>query len=243
MASKAYRAWVARDVERAAPPPPPSRGQRLKTWWYYHKGQVLIGAVLLAAGGNLLWQALGIGVPKPDFSVAYVGSVPLPEDTAAAVEEALAALAADVNGDGQVIVSLRQYVSPQVESETAAEYRLSAELGLIGDLESHNSAFFLMERYDDFQKGYGVLAGADGHYLGAEEPAQACEVYRWQDCPALAGQSLGTYTQTVLGQEQTGENQALLAGLYLGRRGTAEGQAYPEAEQLLWETCIQEAAG
>ena len=44
-------------------------------------------------------------------------------------------------------------------------------------------------------------------------------VYRWTDCPVLAGLDLGDYYDYTAMDSTTGTNQSVLAGLYVGRRG------------------------
>ena len=44
-------------------------------------------------------------------------------------------------------------------------------------------------------------------------------VYRWTDCPVLAGLDLGDYYGYTAMDSTTGTNQSVLAGLYVGRRG------------------------
>ena len=73
-----------------------------------------------------------------------------------------------------------------------------------------------MEDCETFQVGYAVLAGPDGSLSDPEETPFSLS---WSDCPALAEQDLGTYTQTILGQEASGSNQDLLDSLQLARRG------------------------
>ena len=86
--------------------------EKRKNWWYYNKWYVVAAAVLVLIAVDLVWNWMGRGEPSPDYQVAYVSSQPMPGDTAAAIEAGLAALGEDLNGDGQVLVQLRQYVSP-----------------------------------------------------------------------------------------------------------------------------------
>jgi len=95
-----------------------TRAEKRKNWWYYHKWHV--GAVVLLAAVivSIVWPI--VNRVTPDVQVAYVGEMPLPEDAAAALEEALAGLTEDLNGDGKVLVELRQYVSAGLDGRALA---------------------------------------------------------------------------------------------------------------------------
>ena len=128
MASE-YLKWKYRDVkprEKVELTP----AEKRNNWWHYHKWHLLIGVVLAGICVNVVWHALGIGQVKPDYQFAYVGTDALPEDTAAALEAGLAAFGADENGDGQVVVSLRQYSLYNSDPQTA----MGAQVQLMADL-------------------------------------------------------------------------------------------------------------
>ena len=238
MASE-YLRWKFRDLKPEAPPPPLTRRQRWRNWWHYHKGQALLLAAGLVILADIARSALGLGQIRPDYQIAYVGRTALPEQTAAAVEEAFAALGSDANGDGRTVVQLHQYILTH-STEDDAEYSYANQITLIGDLEACDSCFFLLEDYETFQINYAVLAGADGSLANAGETPFCV---RWADCPALAGQELGKYTQTVLGQEFSGSSQELLGSLYLARRGFQEGRTcdHQDACDTLWDTLTKGA--
>lgn len=239
MASE-YLRWKYRDVQ-PDPPKQYTRRQRVENWFYYHKWHLVIGAVLLFMAVDIGKDMLGIGRVKPDYQVAYVGTVALPADTAAALQDALAALGADQNGDGQVTVALHQYVFTGNAEANSAAYGNAVAVTLMGDLESGDSFLFLLEDYETFQAGYQALAAADGTLAEGRTPP---EHYRWADCPALAGLPLGEYEEVILGQVVSGESQALLQDLTVARRGTLDGgrgPRYPEACNTLWNT-IKEGA-
>ncbi len=197
--------------------------------------------MVLLIAADLVRSALGIGQIQPDYQIAYVGSGALPEQTAAAIEDAFAALGVDANEDGQVVVELHQYLLNGTLDENA-EYTYANQVTLMGDLEDCDSYFFLLENCETFQAGYQVLADADGSL--PEDGTGSPYSVAWGDCPALAGQDLGDYAQTVLGQELTGSSQELLAGFQLARRGFWEDKtcANREACDALWDTLTKGAA-
>lgn len=159
MASE-YLKWKYRDVKPDEVVELTPR-QKRANWWYYHKWHVFLGVGLLALGVYLGARILGIGQVRPDYQVAYVGSAALPEDTAAALESALAELGTDCNGDGQVAVQLNQYVMGDGSGEGAV-YAYAGSTRLMADLDSCESYFFLLEDPAGFQENYQVLRHLDG---------------------------------------------------------------------------------
>lgn len=238
MASE-YLNWKFRDVGPDPLPPALTPRQKWRNWWHYHKGLVMAGAVVCLAVLDIAHSALGLGQVRPDYQIAYVGENALPDATAAAIEEAFAALGSDANGDGQVAVQLHQYLVSDTMDENAA-YSYANQITLMGDLEDCDSYFFLLEDYETFQTDYALLAGADGTLAEAGETPFCV---RWDDCPALTGQDLGTYTQTILGQKIHGRSQDAAGSLYLARRGFWEDRTcnHRDACGTLWDTLTKGA--
>lgn len=238
MAGEYFR-WKYRDVKPDEPPPELTGKEKLANWFHYHKWWIVLWAFLLFSVGGILWNALGIGRVRPDYVFAYVGSAALPDDCIAALENSLAALGQDVNGDGKVTVELRQYVSNanQEGSEDTLMYGYASDVTLIADITTGDSYFFLMEDPAEFQRAYQALAGPDGLLPEDGDRSIDGRVFQWSDCPVLAGLDLGGFEEKYLGQSLTGDNQELLSGLYFGRRGFYdEKQAAKQgANEALWE--------
>ena len=70
--------------------PEKGRWYRFKNWLHYHWLYLIIAAVVLWVGISWLANALHWGETLPDYQIAYVGKSALPEDTAHAIEAALA---------------------------------------------------------------------------------------------------------------------------------------------------------
>ena len=68
-------------------------------------------------------------------------------------EEKLAAFGTDCNGDGKVVVQLKQYLA----SYEDAMYNAAANVRLLADLDGRESYFFLLEDPEKFQADYEVL--------------------------------------------------------------------------------------
>ncbi len=231
-----YLKWKYRDV-KPDEPVELTPEQRRASWWDYHKWHVVLGVVLLLSLASILSRALGLGVIKPDYQIAYVGSAALPEDTAAALESALSALGTDCNGDGRVIVRLNQYITGSDD----AMYAYAQSPPHMSDVDSCDSYFFLLDDPEGFQDTYSVLSLVDGSLPENGKDGPVC--LSWSDCPALGALALGGYSEFLLGEELKGDSQELLSGLFLARRGfwTDKTSAYPEQCGALWDVITKGA--
>ena len=242
MAGEYYR-WLARDV-KPEEKRELTREEKIKNWWHYHKWQLLIAAVvaviLLDIGGDMLADYRN----QPDYSVAYVGSSYLPDDTVEQLTESLAALGQDLNGNGKVQVALHQYIIyPAPGAETASgsmdqTMLYTAQVQLAADIQNGDSYFYLMEDPEQFQLDYQILANPE------DPDALQTAYYAWADCPVLTALPLGDFVVETMENVYTGTSQEVLSGLYIGRRGFWDRNTsdYPEGCEALWNTLIQGAA-
>lgn len=193
--------------------------KKYKNWWYYHKWYVICGVILLGITCNLTGNALGFFHKAPDFQIAYVGKTELPQDTVSALEQAFTSIASDFNGDGEIIVQINQYADgiQNPDSETAY-YEYASEISLIGDISNCESYFFLMDDPDHFQIDFQLLASPDGSCPDNMDYSTEDKVIAWSDCSLLSEMELGDYSTVILGVNESGSNQELLSGLYIGRR-------------------------
>ena len=234
MASE-YLKWKYRDVQPDQAVELTLR-QKRRNWWHYHKWYVLLGIGVLGLGVYLGARALGVGQVLPDYQVAYVGADALPEETAAALEAALADLGTDCNGDGRVVVRLNQYGMGD-NSVEGAMYAYAGSTKLMADLNACDSYFFLLEDPAAFQKNYQILRRLDGTLPeDMDQDYENC-CLAWSKCPVLRALPLGEYTEKILDWEIHGDSQERLASLYVARRGfwTERTCAYPEECDALWE--------
>lgn len=242
MASE-YLKWKYRDVKpeekRELTP-----AEKRANWWDYHKLHLALGAVLLLALGSIAWRVLGVGETAPDIQIAYVGADPLPNDTAAALSAAAGELFEGRDGGAAATVRINQYVTgAHAHEEDGLYYAYASSARLMADITSCDSYLFLLEDPEAFQRNYQVLRPLAGQSLQEGAPWEDC-VLAWDHCPVLAGLDLGSYKETLLGQEITGDSQERLAGLYIARRGfwTDKTTAFPEACDRLWETLTEGVA-
>lgn len=229
MASEYLRRKYA-DVKPDPPPPPLTGRAKWANWFHYHKWWLAAAAVLLWIVGSMVWNILGIGQVKPDYVFSYIGSRELPEETAAALTEALASLGEDVNGDGRVHIELRQYATDHgSDAENVMAYGYAADVVLMADLTRGDSYFFLAEDPEEVQLHYQIFARDDGSPPADSDYGAMDKVYRWSGCPALTGLAV---------------DQEALGGLYIGRRYFYEEKqlAAQGANDALWQIITKGAA-
>lgn len=239
MASE-YLKWKFRDIQPEQPTELTPE-QKRRNWWHYHKWHVAFAAVAVLVLADIGKDVLGIGRIRPDYQVAYVGTAPLPDDTADALQAALTALGQDANGDGRVVVQINDYASGG--GVDGGEYAAASAVTLMGDIADCESCFFLLEDPEAFQRSYHILRRLDGSLPAETDRDYESCCLRWADCPVLARQALGEYHSSVAGQERSGSNQELLGGLYLARRGfwTERTAQNPEACDALWAAMTEGA--
>lgn len=210
-----------------------TKKEKLANWFYYYKWWLLVALILLYIVGSILWNKLGIGKACPDYSLAYVGSMPLPERCRETLEKELARLGEDVNGDGRVIVEVREYVLLEAydDPENLA-YRYAAEVTLAADVSEGESCFFLLEDPEAFQLNYQVLAHLDGSAPDDEDFDARDKTLCWGDCPILSGLDLGDFEEVYGNRTITGSCQERLSSLYFGRRFFDDGTSVNSREAL-----------
>ena len=241
MASE-YLKWKYRDVKpeekRELTP-----AEKWANWWDYHKWHLALGLILLLALGSIAWHVLGMGEADPDVQIAYVGADPLPSDTVTALSAAIGELSEDCDGDGKTTVQINQYVTgAHADEEDGLYYAYASSTKLMADITACDSYLFLLEDPEAFQRNYQVLRPLAGEAAREGAAWEECAL-AWTHCPVLAGLDLGTYKETLLDREVSGDSQERLAGLYIARRGfwTDRTAAFPEACDGLWDRLTEGA--
>ena len=242
------------DAALPAQKKPLTRKEAASNWFYYNKWFLLIGLGLLAGIASLVFT-LTHPDPTPDYQIGYIGTRDLPEETAAALEEAFSAIGEDVNGDGQVLVRINQYVVEAWEDEETSPAEasgsgpknpytdLAGAATLMADLQEGNSIVFLMEDPEGMQERFAFLSRLDGSAPPEGASAQGCYL-SWKDCPWLRDLPLGTFTWYKGSEEVITDSQELLSTLFLGRRIVNREDPTDQvlANDRLWDTITRDAS-
>lgn len=206
--AKGYRQWVESTVPAPEPVEPPSRRAKLQNWWHYHKLHVLGAAVCLVCFVKLVYDLSGFGTVQPDVQIAYVGSRTLPQTTVEALTDMLQNACPDLNGDGQVLVQVNQYVWNTSETDSdSIQTAYAMQALLAADIENAESYFFLLEDAQSFQSVYQILALPDGSCPDEDDARVDDKVLSFLKCPVVTDGAAGS--EDLFSQ---------LGGLSLGRR-------------------------
>lgn len=222
-----YQKWVARN-EKPVEKRELTKAEKRANWWHYHKTTVFICIAVILVVAWFIYDTQ-IDVPAtPDLQVAYLGTNALSASDAAALEAALAAQLQDLNGDGQVLVRVNQYLISMAEDGYMSI--VAERANLMADISACDSFLFLMEDPATAQAAYAILAYPDGTEPETIDPVPEGLWLAWKDCPAL----------TALLPEA---NQTVFSQLYVGRRvvGASDNCPHLESYVALWEKLIENA--
>lgn len=151
-------------------------------WFSYNWGWLLAGAAVIALIALQLWtDPRG---PQPDYTISWVGATSLSEEEVAAISSAAAQAGVDQNGDGQVVVSVYQYLIDYTLSPDDFRYQdcYAEQLKLLAHIQSAESYLYLMDNPEAFQASTGVLQYLDGT-VPAEDGNYQCA--NWADMCVL----------------------------------------------------------
>ena len=221
-----------------------TKKEKFLNWLHYNKVWGSAVVLVIWVVGSMVWNVLGIGQTKPDYCIAYVGSLELTDDTVRTLENALASFGTDCNGDGQTVVSLTQHITADPTNTDHMMYGYAADMTVLADITEGTSTFFLMEDPVSFQISFQILACPDGSAPAGDDFTALDKVWLWEECPVLASLELGQYEDSYLDRTETGQIQELLSGLYLGRRYfyDPDQQKYPDADNALWRAITEGAS-
>ena len=231
-----------------------TKAEKRKNWWYYHKWHV--GAVVLLAAVivSIVWPI--VNRVTPDVQVAYVGEMPLPEDAAAALEEALAGLTEDLNVsaglDGRALAAAGSPVTDATGQMTSnalmtsdGASQIATMVSLLADVGDQESFLFLLEDPAAFQQEFHTLCRLDGSLPEEGDDSVEDSVLAWEACPVLAELDLGDYSYDLFGGTISGDSSTLYSRLFIGRRGfwrEDEDPALQAGFTALWEKLTEGAA-
>lgn len=175
-----------------------TRKEKISNWWRYH-WKVLV-VVLIIAALVVAFVVEMVRRTDPDLTLAIIVPGTLPDSLTAKLEEQLATLVGDLNGDGQVYVSVEVYTVYQYSDEEDASgggavedayAQMAGTTKLAGALSSGDVMIFIADpdSAQSYQDSFGLFAGEDTASLPEGTPVEEIGV-AFGDLPALAGLDL-----------------------------------------------------
>lgn len=160
-----------------------------KNWWHYHKTYILVGALAVLMVFSFIYSI--VTKATPDYTVAFMTSYIWPTDALEDMETYLEEYGEDVNGDGQVIVKVNNYVLGNASSKDADPNQLQASVvQFTADVTELESIIFI---YDTGSFDYIKQSGIEGFFLyrdGSEMAETATDFentqFAWNEISGLA---------------------------------------------------------
>lgn len=139
--------------------------------------------VILTVGlGLILWGGANFFTQRePDIQIAVVHAQPLPDSVRSTLEDSLAALVGDRNGDGKALAQVNDYTVAFGGGAVDSDMQTAGATLLVTDVAAGVSAFYLVEDASGFLERYN-------------DKVEAGRAALWEDCPTLAGLDAGSYT-------------------------------------------------
>ena len=159
--------------------------EKFSNWWFYNKKillvVVLIIAMIISVAASILSQ------DKPDYIIAIANAYAIDEDAIDIVEKHIAQYGEDLNGDGEVVVEIRDYyflVNDNADKELAESVFEAASVKYAADMASCDSMIWL---YDDY--GISFLINNEASFR---------EGVKWDEVPGLADIDFSAFEHEIL---------------------------------------------
>lgn len=227
-----------------------TKSDKRKNWWHYNKTIVLVIIIVIAVIISFIYSI--VSKVQPDYQIALLTSVSLPDETLTELEEYIALYGEDINGDGKVVVTINSYnLSASESSSTQDAYaQQAAAVRLTADLSEAESMIFM---HDTVAFEYLVEMDIHGFFLynNGDESPEDSEDYEnmmigWDDIKALSSfkaSDYESYDSTVSGDEIT-EYMGRYSFSFRGLNGSLQKKNsnvdYSEASWELYQNLIND---
>lgn len=161
-----------------------------KNWWYYHKGII---AVVLAVVAFVSYMIYSVATKvSPDYQVAILTAVNLPEDIVIEMQDYLENYGEDLNGDGKVVVQINSYVigDPNGDNPVSPETLQASMVRFMADAGDCSSLVFIHDE-ETFNhitaNGFdSVWRYNDGTKMNEGDTDYENAMYAWEESGAFA---------------------------------------------------------
>ena len=140
MARERYLVGVPKEeLEYRSFATPPTPKSRWEDFWYHHKWKVLgFGLAVAILAGLIVHSATRV---RPDYLICMVSPVAVPLDAVEQLEKELSSCATDVNGDGEVLVTVQMLDISKNQSQQSQTMNHQSILGHLAAKDVHLFVF------------------------------------------------------------------------------------------------------
>lgn len=149
--------------------------EKRANWLHYHRIHFVIAAIVVVLGIGFVKDVLM--KTEPDYQIGYFSDVYLDPEVETAIENRMAELGDDLNGDGKVVVQLNTYV---IHESDPTSY--TVQISMVGDMSVGISDYYLVTDPVQFQLDYGVLTMSDGSIFDEGMDPNLCIRYDMKNC-------------------------------------------------------------
>ena len=153
-----------------------------KNWWDWNWKWVLLGWVIIFVFIWFLRSTVLRHDPEPDYVVGYASSLTLSEEVVEQLQNELAAIGEDENGDGQVLVEVYEYILDFNEETYDLNYEQTTSylMMIMADGPYTDYSFWIVENPEVFQVKTDMMVPLEDGSMGIP----------WTDCAAITSLDL-----------------------------------------------------
>lgn len=196
--------------------------EKLSNWWFYNKKillvVILVIAMVISVAASILSQE------NPDYTIAIANAYAIDEDAIEFAEKHIAQYGEDLNGDGEVVVEIRDYyflVNDNADKELAESVFEAASVKYAADMASCDSVIWL---YDDY--GISFMINNEASFE---------EGIKWDDIPGLANTDFSEYEHDIF----TAENMKQAFSQFTAAVRMKDGTNFENKEAEYYEASLR----
>lgn len=155
------------DLQPEKPPELDKKAKR-KNWWHYHRKMVVLGLAALVMVGLLTAQVLM--QDKPDLRIGLLVQSDLPGPVLTGLQDGIASVVGDLNGDGKAVVLVEVYTFPLMGEDAEMDMNVYSQMAgvvkLTSAMQMGDPIIFIAEpeQLELYQQYYEVFGTLDGQY-------------------------------------------------------------------------------
>ena len=165
-----------------------TKKQKRQNFWFYYKWHVIIGVLVVLVGGFLIYDLLDR--TEYDYTIGLMTEESVPIDVVSRMETLIAEKGEDLNGDGQVLVHVENYVIVPEDGDANDPYvQMASMTKLSSDVSTMQSVLFFSDEksFEKFQNEESPTFS----YLDGTTPKNGADDYEnmrlpWEEITALS---------------------------------------------------------